>query len=899
MPKFKYYNGTSWTELLTNTDVRDQLLYTIMSATTVAGSGNSGSYLSVRWHVNGVGGITTPFDGMKIAIKIPKAGVSTAGVVLSLNGNTASDYHPVAYNVNTVFTTHFGVGAIKVLVYDATATMACYLTSNTKTTVTGVWKFDADYDSNTTVTYGTNMYYFRAYAAQAIYRYKFLMLDKDNRFVPLTTTNVSNGTAVTNITPTALSFKPDKIYWYNGTGTVSAGAVIGAQTVLGSSYNANNATNGGMAICNFNETVPAYRMIYLCGTYNKTTGLFTLRDGGTASSKNYYKFVPNNTTITLSSYFTTGYDYILLGGTYSSNNYIQLFDNNPMFHFDGTNLVPYETWNAEQKVPTSGEVISIKADNGIYLYPNTSGAITDYYGVKLVTTSTDENKVVTFPNKSGTVAMTSDIPSVSNATITVKQAGRNDQTFTLNGSATTINLDNTTYSNATQSAAGLMSSTDKTRLDNIYTALNGTDSSKIDTIAEVYSFLDDYAQTTDLATQLATKVPTSRKVNGHALTGDISVTASDVGLGNVLNKAITVTSTSVSDGTNTFNKYTHPTTTAVSAAAKKVGYDSYGHVVLGAALTASDVGARPSTWTPTASDVGALPTGTTLDSIADGSTRKLANYLPKTGATEISSDFSLSTASSKSIDITSGRDITIKTNSSSGNMTLETDGNFYLVTNKGGAITEYYGVQLRTNSDDNTGTLVFDFPTTDGTLATQEWVDDQGYVTNNYYPSRSYTSGLSISTGQGTTSCSLYVPYASSSQIGAIRVAAGTGISVSYSSGVCTVTNTGNAQYIKTFWFTGTYNSKTIELRVTLTTNSSTTYSGSSKVSNAFTHLRTITNGYDIHAGGYYAGNGAIQQIKVNTSTVQIYYVNASGNWYNITVNHSAFTNCAIYAKAQ
>ena len=37
-------------------------------------------------------------------------------------------------------------------------------------------------------------------------------------------------------------------------------------------------------------------------------------------------------------------------------------------------------------------------------------------------------------------------------------------------------------------------------------------------------------------------------------------TASDVGLGNVANTTITVTSSSVSDGTNTFNKYTHPTT---------------------------------------------------------------------------------------------------------------------------------------------------------------------------------------------------------------------------------------------------------------------------------------------------------------------------------------------------
>ena len=59
-------------------------------------------------------------------------------------------------------------------------------------------------------------------------------------------------------------------------------------------------------------------------------------------------------------------------------------------------------------------------------------------------------------------------------------------------------------------------------------------------------------------------------------------------------KHITVTSSSVSDGTNTFTKYSHPTATAVSAAAVKVGKDALGHVVLGNALTASDVGAATS-----------------------------------------------------------------------------------------------------------------------------------------------------------------------------------------------------------------------------------------------------------------------------------------------------------------
>lgn len=41
----------------------------------------------------------------------------------------------------------------------------------------------------------------------------------------------------------------------------------------------------------------------------------------------------------------------------------------------------------------------------------------------------------------------------------------------------------------------------------------------------------------------------------------------------------------------TYNNYSHPTTTAVDAAAVKVGKDSLGHVVLGSALTYSDVGA--------------------------------------------------------------------------------------------------------------------------------------------------------------------------------------------------------------------------------------------------------------------------------------------------------------------
>ena len=55
---------------------------------------------------------------------------------------------------------------------------------------------------------------------------------------------------------------------------------------------------------------------------------------------------------------------------------------------------------------------------------------------------------------SGGVVLLPSYPSVSNATITVKQTGLSDQTFTLNGSSTTITLADTTYSSKTAASGG-------------------------------------------------------------------------------------------------------------------------------------------------------------------------------------------------------------------------------------------------------------------------------------------------------------------------------------------------------------------------------------------------------------------------------------------------------------
>lgn len=420
-------------KLPTNAEFQDSSLYWA----TPTGYAGIASALSARWVSGNIVGFTEPYDGMKIMVKIPVAGVGTAGAMLAIDGGSDwNTYHPIAYNLNSVFTTHYPVNTSKIFVYNATQTMTGYwmsplttqpsdwatkytsyyqtagdvndpkstwtaVTGNsaptfvankygkaTSKTYTGVWQGESNYDSNTTMTYGTLAYYLRPYMAQTLYRYKLVMFDADNRLVPLTTTDnsmtayadygasttyaknvavhrVSGGVGkwykslqasnkghapesnptwweeINDKIPTTLAFRPDKIYWYNTTTTINAGSVIGGNVLMDIGYN-----QPYMTYCNFNKGILAYRLLYLCGTYNKTTGLFTLNDGGVAASDGYYVQVPTNTAnLALGNYFISGKDYILVGGTYSSNNYIHLRDDHPMFHFDGTNLIPYDTYN--------------------------------------------------------------------------------------------------------------------------------------------------------------------------------------------------------------------------------------------------------------------------------------------------------------------------------------------------------------------------------------------------------------------------------------------------------------------------------------------------------------------------------------------------------------------------
>jgi hypothetical protein len=119
--------------------------YFVQGSSSQAGNGTSGTYLSTKWEGT-IPGVSEVYNGLKVAYRIVShTGVGTAGAVLSIDGGT--NYYPVVYNVNTVISTRYSVGSTVLLTFNDTQTAVAYLTSNTKSTITGCWQI-MDYDAN-------------------------------------------------------------------------------------------------------------------------------------------------------------------------------------------------------------------------------------------------------------------------------------------------------------------------------------------------------------------------------------------------------------------------------------------------------------------------------------------------------------------------------------------------------------------------------------------------------------------------------------------------------------------------------------------------------------------------------------------------------------------------------
>ena len=311
-----------------------------------------------------IDGITELRDGVCMFLRNDVV-TSASGFTINVNGLGAKPVYSTMADATRITTT-FNVNYTMLFVYNSSRVSG------------GCWDMYYGYNSDTTTGRGYNDYYFRPYAGETIYRYKFLMQGLDNRMHPITVTNQASATQVDK-TPTSAGLRPWKVWYYSGTGTVNAGSAMPAQALLPATY----ITTAGY---NFNTATGTYKMVYLRGTYDKDTDLFYLYDDGSTPCNSYYIYVPDNTAnINLGTYFVQGYYYLLVGGTYSTSNYMSLFSNNPLCYFDGTNLVPVSTKVTKDLVAGTVGVSDVKiyntsvVDGGVatipWAKPNTWGVV--------------------------------------------------------------------------------------------------------------------------------------------------------------------------------------------------------------------------------------------------------------------------------------------------------------------------------------------------------------------------------------------------------------------------------------------------------------------------------------------------------------------------------------------
>ena len=354
-------------------------------------------YYASRW-ITTNDNITSYFDGMTVAIKVPVAGNGTYGTVLSING---LGEHPVIRNVSTMVSTTYGVGCMLVLTYDANASGSAYINSSTAKTIQGVWKV-SDYDS--TIVYRLEQYYTTPDVnanAGTLYRYEICFSKLDGTLVPAN--NQSNKTTTYTKVLNDEPFDPfGNIYYYQSATAVEAGDPVAANTLyrvyLGDirySFNINsNGTAGTTALT-------SHKPIYIKALYNKTTKTATLTQDLT--SANYLErsglvqdLPSTNPNTGLSS--NQMYIYILLGYAYNK------------YQFD------------------------LAALHQVYAWSNASSMMINYFGI-------DEpqiviNNTVITPDANGQIDLTSAI----NALISSQSPSYTQKTTFFNGTASVTEL---------------------------------------------------------------------------------------------------------------------------------------------------------------------------------------------------------------------------------------------------------------------------------------------------------------------------------------------------------------------------------------------------------------------------------------------------------------------------
>lgn len=271
---------------------------------------------AISWSAT-VPGITSYYDGLKIVVYNPSTGNSS--VNLSLNINGLGDVSVVRY------------GTTGGVIYGGAVAYLCY--------AGGKFRDDnyVDTDANTTYDLANNAVKIGRInvgpyplSAQSLF-----MFDTSGYAVPFVQ-DISTGQSA--LIPNTEKFN------------------IGTGIYTGLASDANATLNNQIVYCSFNgidiryssykhvaNTLPnsRFKPVYMPVTVNDADGTFTLKTGTYSSYTNNF--------FTLST-IKANNDYIFVGyGSTSSTSYnFYLALNHPLYHYDGSTLIPYDTWRMRQ-----------------------------------------------------------------------------------------------------------------------------------------------------------------------------------------------------------------------------------------------------------------------------------------------------------------------------------------------------------------------------------------------------------------------------------------------------------------------------------------------------------------------------------------------------------------------
>lgn len=669
-----YYDGTNWVVLLSyNTNDVSALTVTNSAATlewnnavtigTVKGieltsklpAANPefivGTWAAASGTWTGVSKDKELFDGKQILLYMPFAGSGNATLNLTLADGSTTGAKNVYFESTSRFTTHKEQNSILHLVYKQA------LKLSNGTTYEGWW-YIANRDTNDSAYYLRDIYSSIIAGTNTIYQYSLIMQKPDQKWESFT---LAGGTGTSKTRNSSGFLMSNQILYYNSGNAVAADAKPATYTLYQQNalvdlrYSFNIATN----------SLTANKPVYLVGTVDSTDGLFYL------DTTWWTQTLPASNDGKVYIYLGAAYDGYRLA--FSSQHPMFKYENNAVrMYGGGSNLLSGSGITISNNKINHTNSVTAQTTQAVYpIKIDAQGHISAYgSAITSMTPTSHTHGNLTNDGKLGTTAnyavvtgtggaitaksLQVDSPAAegtATAFITSVSQSSDGQITALKStvpSASTSVSGIVKLSSATNSTSEALAATPKA-VKSAYDLANSAIPKSVGTAAgdiiyfsaastpaklavgtsgqvlKISNGVPTWADETDThyAANLITASSSTAKANAASGTNSVYLNLVENGAVRNAHQIVGDGLTAVSSDANgkiTITS-THPAYTAKTAAAVRVGVDSTGHVVIGAALGPSDVGASPAEHTHAASL--AEDTGTSSITLAHGGKYKL------------------------------------------------------------------------------------------------------------------------------------------------------------------------------------------------------------------------------------------------------------------------------------